>query len=123
MKTDALGGALVVFLGGAAGGLLRHFLVKEFVSCHVLGDYVATFFINMIACLSIGMASQLIKNTTVKLMVQTGFLGGFSTVAAIMLFATNAVTSREIILNLIYVVITYILGICLASLGTQVIKR
>lgn len=74
---------LAIFIGGGMGSLLRYALTRWFPP-EPTGFPTATFLANVLACLVMGLALHLFSRSlqlpeSYRLMVLTGFCGGFST--------------------------------------------
>lgn len=111
-----------VALGAAAGGAARY-LVSGWVQMAVRGALPAgTLVVNVVGCLLIGVLAQLAENTgllspALRLLLVTGFLGGFTTYST---FANEAFLlgrSGEQALALVYVALHLLLGLAAVWLG------
>jgi len=76
-------GLIVVFLGGGAGSLCRYLMSLGIASLWGGSFPLGTFLINILGCFCIGFLGGLSERTTMdptlRLLLQTGFLGGFTT--------------------------------------------
>jgi len=73
---------LLVFLGGGLGSICRYGIAR-LLAAQVWDYPLATFIANALACIALGaLMGMSLKgdiNTTTKLLLMTGFCGGFST--------------------------------------------
>ncbi len=73
---------ILIFIGGGLGSLCRYGIAR-WIANHASGFPFATFVANVLSCLVLGIILALsLKNSisdTTRLMVITGFCGGFST--------------------------------------------
>jgi len=73
---------ILIFIGGGLGSLCRYGLAR-WITNHASGFPLATFVANVLSCLILGIVLALsLKNSvsdTTRLMMITGFCGGFST--------------------------------------------
>lgn len=73
---------LLVFLGGGLGSICRYGIAR-LLSAQTWDYPLATFIANALACITLGaLMGMSLKgdiNTTTKLLLMTGFCGGFST--------------------------------------------
>ncbi|MGV6945354.1 fluoride efflux transporter CrcB [Sphingobacterium kyonggiense] len=113
---------LMVGLGGAAGSILRY-LSTQFVQKYYNGHFpLATFTINVIGCLLIGVLigyfskTQLLQNEW-KLLLITGFCGGYTTFSAFASENLNLINNNQIGLALFYIALSVFLGIGAVWLG------
>ena len=90
---------VIVFLGGGVGSVCRY-LMSVFIGSLWDGAFpLGTFLINIIGCFLIGFLGGLSERMTVepnlRLLLQTGFLGGFTTFSSFGLETTQLARSGE----------------------------
>lgn len=118
---------LLVGLGGAVGSMLRYFTTSTFNRVVNTTFPIGTFAVNIIGCVLIGILvsaaekNQLINND-VRLLLITGFCGGFTTFSTfshenIQLLNTGNFTSLSI-----NIIASVALGIAGVWLGLNIIK-
>ncbi|GAA4137648.1 fluoride efflux transporter CrcB [Sphingobacterium kyonggiense] len=113
---------IMVGLGGAAGSILRY-LSSQFVQKYNNGHFpLATFTINVIGCLLIGVLIGYFSKTQVlqnewKLLSITGFCGGYTTFSAFASENLNLINNNQIGLALFYIALSIFLGIAAVWLG------
>ncbi|MGN5954324.1 fluoride efflux transporter CrcB [Sphingobacterium lactis] len=113
---------LMVGLGGAAGSILRY-LSTQFVQKYYNGHFpLATFTINVIGCLLTGVLIGYFSKTQVlqnewKLLLITGFCGGYTTFSAFASENLNLINNNQIGLALFYIALSVFLGIGAVWLG------
>ena len=78
---------LIVGLGGAAGSMLRYAVQKVFQSPNAGAFPTGTLLLNIAGCFLIGIlwgmiSRSLVWNEQMKLLLMTGFCGGFTTFSA-----------------------------------------
>ena len=84
---------LVVFLGAGAGGVLRHTVNRLAPLVLPMTFPVATFFVNIVGCCAMGVLAGWFtfrgeaSGQTLRLLLTTGLLGGFTTFSAFSLDA------------------------------------
>lgn len=117
----------LVAIGGASGSVLRY-LVHWIVSKKTLSTFpYQTFIVNIIGCLLIGilvgyLAKNQAQNETLKLLLITGFCGGFTTFSAFGLENINMIQNQNYQLAFIYTSLSLVLGILAVSLGIFISK-
>ncbi|MVZ64546.1 fluoride efflux transporter CrcB [Sphingobacterium sp. DK4209] len=119
--------ALIIGIGGAVGSILRystgHFIAKQFPNTIPTG----TLFVNIIGCLIIGLLIgffdkyQLINNQW-KLLLITGFCGGFTTFSSFAAENLNLINNNQVIQALLYIVLSVLLGILAVWAGLAIVK-
>jgi len=112
---------LVVFLGGGAGSLSRY-LLSVWVGSLWDGSFpLGTFLINLIGCFLIGFLGGLSEKTTLdpnlRLLLQTGFLGGFTTFSSFGLETVQLFRKGEGVVATANVLGSNLLGIGLVVAG------
>lgn len=109
---------LCVGIGGAGGSILR-FLVSELFNKNYTSSFpLATFSINIVGCFLIGLfAGALpIENTNLKLLLITGFCGGFTTFSTFSKETLQLISNEQVSLAIIYILMSCVIGI-LATWG------
>jgi len=120
-KEDNEVGLFAVFLGGGAGSLSRYLLsgMINQVS-HVLLP-VGTFFVNIFGCFLIGflftMLEELVVPSEVRLLLITGFLGGFTTFSSFGLETVNLLKGNETFFGLLNILLSIVIGLLFVILG------
>lgn len=118
---------LLVAIGGATGSVLRY-LVHWIVSKKSFSNFpYQTLFVNIIGCLIIGiLVGYISKNNseseTLKLLLITGFCGGFTTFSAFGLENFNMIQNHNYQLAFIYTTSSLILGVIAISIGIFISK-
>ena len=112
---------LAVFLGGGTGALSRY-LMSLWVGSLWDGSFpLGTFLINLIGCFLIGFLGGLSEKLTiepnVRLLLQTGFLGGFTTFSSFGLESFQLFRRGEGVLASGYVLGSNLIGIVLVVVG------
>lgn len=109
---------LCVGIGGAGGSILR-FLVSELFSKNYTSSFpLATFSINIVGCFLIGLfaGSLPIESTNLKLLLITGFCGGFTTFSTFSKETLQLISNEQISIAIIYILMSCVIGI-LATWG------
>ncbi|MCC6721196.1 MAG: fluoride efflux transporter CrcB [Bacteroidia bacterium] len=105
---------IAVTAGGGIGALLR-FLISSAFKQNQNNFPFATFLINIVGCLLIGIFYSVIKpeNTTLKAFLIIGLLGGFTTFSAFAFETIQLINSGKIFTAFFYVILSNI--ICFMS--------
>lgn len=115
----------LVFLGGVAGVLARELLMLLIPS--VAGIPLAVFIANMLGAFLLGFLLERLvvdgeeprSTQRLRLLLGTGFLGGFTTYSAVAQSVVLMLSGGEVWLALGYPLATIVLGVCLSWLGVM----
>lgn len=114
----------LVALGGL-GSVLR-FLINVLIAKNIPSKlYLATLAVNIIGCLFIGLLIGYFsknENDTLKLLLVTGFCGGFTTFSTFGLENFSFIQSGNIINALLYTTVSLIIGILFVGFGIYLVK-
>lgn len=117
--------ALLVFLGGGFGSVIRYFVSKALNPER--GFYWGTFTANMVGSLIIGFIlgwalKQDTVNHNVILLVAVGFCGGFTTFSSFALEGQQLLKAGSYNLLLLYTLTSLIVGILAVFIGLWISK-
>ena len=118
---------LLVLVGSGIGGASRY-VVAEFIRQKNMLKYpLGTCLINIVGCFMIGLIlGYYTKNTTensdIKLLLTTGFCGGFTTFSAFASENLYLIKSGNQLTVLFYIVLSVLFGILATFLGSIIIK-
>ena len=118
---------IFVALGGGMGSVLRY-LCNVFINkSYPNKAYIATFLVNIIGCFLIGLLighfqKNPTENEAFKLLLITGFCGGFTTFSTFGLENFNLLQSQNYILTLLYIMLSIVIGIAFVGIGIYSIK-
>jgi len=117
----------IIGIGGAVGSILRYttgqYIAKQFPHAIPTG----TLLVNIIGCLLIGFLigffdKQQIINAHLKLLLITGFCGGFTTFSTFAAENYNLITNNQIPQALLYIGLSVILGLLAVWAGLSISK-
>ena len=114
MHSVAKGAIPLVFLGGAMGALLRWQFGLLFAN-----DFWSLMIVNILGCLAIGSLSLLRTSYLFKAFLQTGFLGSFTSMSALIALISPNLSSLESVLAIL---ITFVLAPLSVVLGAKIVK-
>lgn len=112
---DMIRNIVMVAFGGALGSVCRYLLSMVVTNnAHGMSFPLGTFAVNILGCFLIGLLSQMsfagsISDTT-KLLLVTGFCGGFTTFSSYMMEAVSLSRAGDISIAMLYVVASIVLG-------------
>lgn len=118
---------LLVGLGGGTGSILRY-LTSAFVSRYLPATFPwATFTVNIAGCLLIGiiigmLERQQVLNNDLKLLLITGFCGGYTTFSAFATENFNLIQNGNSLVAMLYIAASIAAGIIAVWGGLALIK-
>jgi len=118
---------LIVGLGGAAGSMLRYGVQKIFNVQTAAAFPTGTLLVNISGCFLIGIlwglaGRSLAWNEEIKLLLMTGFCGGFTTFSAFTLEGIGLLKENRTSLFLIYVTASVIGGLLATLIAIRIFK-
>jgi CrcB protein len=113
---------LLVALGGAAGSVLRHLVSVLALAQLGTGFPWGTLAVNVVGSGLIGVAAGLGVSGEARLLLVTGFLGGFTTFSAFSL-ETGTLYERAPWLAAVYVALTLALGLAAFGAAFHAMRR
>ena len=110
---------LFVFLGSGIGGVCRLAL-----SGWLNGQYpYGTLLCNILGCFVLGLLTKLLPGEAqIKLLLTTGFCGGFTTFSTFMNESLFMLRGGQLISALAYIALSLVLGLACAWLGYNIVK-
>ena len=109
----------MVFLGSGIGGVCRWALSNWLNGQHPLG----TLLCNVLGCFLLGMLTKLSPGDPhMKLLLTTGFCGGFTTFSTFMNESLFMLCGGQLISALAYIALSLVLGLACAWLGYNIVR-
>ena len=118
---------LIVGLGGAAGSMLRY-AVQKLCNVHGAGAFpTGTLIVNITGCFLIGILWGIVSrsvswNEEMKLLLMTGFCGGFTTFSAFTLEGIGLLKESKTALFFIYLTASVAGGLLATFIGIRIAK-
>lgn len=118
---------LIVGLGGGLGSVLRYLVSVVTHKFYKGGFPLATFGINILGSLFIGILIGIYGknpdiNTSQKLLLVTGFCGGFTTFSAFSLENVSLIQNGQFSIALFYTLSSVFVGLLAVFLGLWIVK-
>ena len=118
---------LLVALGGSLGSIARYLSSKYITSISSHPFPTGTLLVNIIGCLLIGLfyglsVKQNYLTPEFRLLLMTGFCGGFTTFSAFTLEGMNLLHQQRVFLFLLYFAASVIIGLAATFLGYWITK-
>jgi CrcB protein len=119
---------LLVALGGSAGSVVRYLVGKALPVSAPSSFPYATFIVNIAGCLLIGLfyglsVKQDWMTANMRLLLMTGFCGGFTTFSAFTLEGMNLLNTHQVVLFLIYFALSIMVGLGATFFGYWLIAK
>lgn len=118
---------LLVGLGGAMGSILRYSTTLIAEKWHLNNAFIATLIVNLIGCLLIGIFFSSFENkgiidNNLKLLLITGFCGGYTTFSTFSLENIQLIQSGQIAQAVLYILTSVLIGIVAVWAGLSLGK-
>ena len=118
---------LIVGLGGGTGSMLRYAVQKIFTSYGAPAFPTGTLVVNISGCFLIGILWGIVSrsftwNEEMKLLLMTGFCGGFTTFSAFTLEGIGLLKENKTALFIIYLTASVIGGLLATFIGIRIAK-
>ena len=118
---------LIVGLGGASGSMLRYAVQKIFQVQTAAAFPTGTLLVNIAGCFLIGILWSLVSrsltwNDEMKLLLMTGFCGGFTTFSAFTLDGIGLLKENRTVLFVIYLTASIVGGLLATFIGIRIVK-
>ena len=118
---------LMVGLGGGAGSILRYLIQRWTQNTAVTTFPIGTFVINIIGCFFVGLfwgwfSRNMNWNEEIKLLLITGFCGGFTTFSAFTLESMGLLKDHKTNLFLLYIAGSVLAGLLATYTGLRLAK-
>jgi CrcB protein len=118
---------LIVGLGGAAGSMLRYAVQKFFQVQNTSAFPTGTLLVNIAGSFLIGILWSIVSrsltwNEEMKLLLMTGFCGGFTTFSAFTLEGIGLLKENKAALFLIYFTASVVGGLVATFIGIRIAK-
>ena len=118
---------LIVGLGGGAGSMLRYAVQKIFPLQNFAVFPAGTLLVNISGCFLIGIlwgivSRSLTWNEEMKLLLMTGFCGGFTTFSAFTLEGVGLLKENKTALFIVYLTASVVGGLLATLIGIRIVK-
>ena len=118
---------LIVGVGGAVGSMLRYAVQKFFQAQTAAAFPTGTLLVNIAGCFLIGILWSLVSrsltwNDEMKLLLMTGFCGGFTTFSAFTLEGIGLLKENRTVLFVIYLTASVVGGLLATFIGIRIAK-
>ena len=118
---------LIVGLGGAVGSMLRYAVQRFFQAQTAAAFPTGTLLVNIAGCFLIGILWSLVSrsltwNDEMKLLLMTGFCGGFTTFSAFTLEGIGLLKENRTVLFVIYLSASVLGGLLATFIGIRIVK-
>ena len=117
---------LAIGTGSFIGGIFRY-LLSQFIQARFLSAFpYGTLFVNIIGCFLIGLVFGLSDRGNLtqewRLIIATGFIGGFTTFSAFSNETVSMLRDGQLGYALVYIIASVVLGLMATFIGISIIK-
>ena len=117
---------LAIGTGSFIGGIFRY-LLSQFIQARFLSAFpYGTLFVNIIGCFLIGLVFGLADRGNLtqewRLILATGFIGGFTTFSAFSNETVSMLRDGQLGYALVYIIASVVLGLMATFIGISIIK-
>jgi len=117
---------LAIGTGSFIGGIFRY-LLSQFIQARFLSAFpYGTLFVNIIGCFLIGLVFGLADRGNLtqewRLIIATGFIGGFTTFSAFSNETVSMLRDGQLGYALVYIIASVVLGLMATFIGISIIK-
>jgi fluoride exporter len=118
---------LLIAAGGSAGSVLRYLVQKFIGNLYTYSFPWGTLIVNISGCFLIGILWGMVSrgvsmSEEFRLLMMTGFCGGFTTFSAFTMESIALIKEQKLILFFLYIIICVALGLCATFAGMKMIK-
>jgi CrcB protein len=117
---------LAVFVGGGIGSMTRYFVSRQMLVLFGSAFPVGTLVVNVLGSFLIGVIATLIANKPqhdlFQFLLITGFLGGFTTFSAFSLETWKLLSTGQLEMGLLNILLNVLLSIFFVYLGILLLK-
>ena len=117
----------IVGFGGAVGSMLRYGVQKIFQVQPAATFPTGTLLVNIAGCFLIGILWSMVSrslswNEEMKLLLMTGFCGGFTTFSAFTLEGIGLLKENRTVLFVVYLTASVVGGLLATFIGIRIVK-
>ncbi|MFV0417578.1 MAG: fluoride efflux transporter CrcB [Dysgonomonas sp.] len=113
---------LLVGVGGAVGSIFRFLASVLIVRSEPFPFPIATFTVNILGCFCIGLFANLIPSNNLRILMITGFCGGFTTFSTFANETLTLMNNNQMLLAIVYITLSCIIGLGAVWLGMHLTK-
>ena len=114
---------LLVAFGGATGSVCRYLVSKMVASSFPWGTFTVNVLGSLLIGLLVGLVSKGNLSPELKLLLVTGFCGGFTTFSTFANESFTMLKASEALLAALYIGLSIIIGIMAVWLGVNIIEK
>lgn len=108
---------LLIGIGGGLGACCRYLVSKLISKMHNFSIPIETLIINIFGSFLLGICTKLVQPHWEILLIQTGFMGGFTTFSTYIVESFNLKKDGNFFESLLYMISSVVLGIISYAIG------
>ena len=122
-RIDMLRSILLVALGGAVGSVCRYLVSRMMETSFPWGTFTVNILGSLLIGLLVGLVNKGMVSPEMKLLLITGFCGGFTTFSTFANESFGMMKTGDVLVTALYVGVSVVVGIMAVWLGMNIVNH